>query len=117
MGDLINTFTLVLVSSFVSIVIGIPLGIWMAKNNTVKQVINPILDFMQTMPAFVYLIPAVAFFGIGIVPGYLLLLFSLCLQLFALPILLFVKFRQSWLKQQTLSAAHLDKNYSKLSCL
>lgn len=68
-GDLINTFTLVLVSSFVSIVIGIPLGIWMAKNNTVKQVINPILDFMQTMPAFVYLIPAVAFFGIGIVPG------------------------------------------------
>ncbi|MGT2924193.1 ABC transporter permease/substrate binding protein [Streptococcus caviae] len=68
-GDLINTFTLVLVSSFVSIVIGIPLGIWMAKNNTVKQVINPVLDFMQTMPAFVYLIPAVAFFGIGIVPG------------------------------------------------
>lgn len=67
--DLINTFTLVLVSSFVSIVIGIPLGIWMAKNNTVKQIINPILDFMQTMPAFVYLIPAVAFFGIGIVPG------------------------------------------------
>ena len=67
--DLVNTFTLVLVSSFISIVIGIPLGIWMAKNNTVKQIINPILDFMQTMPAFVYLIPAVAFFGIGIVPG------------------------------------------------
>ncbi|EHJ52024.1 ABC transporter permease/substrate binding protein [Streptococcus macacae] len=67
--DLINTFTLVLVSSFVSIVIGIPLGIWMAKNNTVKQIINPILDFMQTMPAFVYLIPSVAFFGIGIIPG------------------------------------------------
>ena len=67
--DLINTFTLVLVSSFVSIIIGIPLGIWMAKSNTVKQIINPILDFMQTMPAFVYLIPAVAFFGIGIVPG------------------------------------------------
>lgn len=67
--DLINTFTLVLVASIVSIIIGIPLGIWMAKKDTVKQIVNPILDFMQTMPAFVYLIPAVAFFGIGIVPG------------------------------------------------
>ena len=67
--DLMNTFTLVLVSSLISIIIGIPLGIWMAKNDVVKQIINPILDFMQTMPAFVYLIPAVAFFGIGIVPG------------------------------------------------
>lgn len=68
-GDLINTFTLVLLSSLISILIGIPLGIWMAKNETAKKVINPILDFMQTMPAFVYLIPAVAFFGIGMVPG------------------------------------------------
>ncbi|RXS47019.1 ABC transporter permease subunit, partial [Streptococcus pyogenes] len=41
----------------------------MAKNATVRQIVNPILDFMQTMPAFVYLIPAVAFFGIGMVPG------------------------------------------------
>ncbi|EHI74956.1 glycine betaine ABC transport system [Streptococcus criceti] len=68
-GDLINTFTLVLLSSLISILIGIPLGIWMAKSETAKKVINPILDFMQTMPAFVYLIPAVAFFGIGMVPG------------------------------------------------
>lgn len=66
---LINTFTLVLVASFISIIIGIPLGIWMAKSSTVRHIINPILDFMQTMPAFVYLIPAVAFFGIGMVPG------------------------------------------------
>ncbi|MGT2887963.1 ABC transporter permease/substrate binding protein [Streptococcus didelphis] len=66
---LMNTFTLVLVASLISIIIGIPLGIWMAKNATVRQVVNPILDFMQTMPAFVYLIPAVAFFGIGMVPG------------------------------------------------
>ncbi|MGT2929192.1 ABC transporter permease/substrate binding protein [Streptococcus dentasini] len=68
-GDLINTFTLVLLSSLISILIGIPLGIWMAKSENAKKVINPILDFMQTMPAFVYLIPAVAFFGIGMVPG------------------------------------------------
>ena len=67
--ELMNTLTLVLVASLISIVIGVPLGIWMAKNNTVKNIVNPILDFMQTMPAFVYLIPAVAFFGIGMVPG------------------------------------------------
>ncbi|HEP3017086.1 TPA: ABC transporter permease/substrate binding protein [Streptococcus pyogenes] len=67
--QLMNTFTLVLVASLISVLIGIPLGIWMAKNATVRQIANPILDFMQTMPAFVYLIPAVAFFGIGMVPG------------------------------------------------
>lgn len=67
--QLMNTFTLVLVASLISVLIGIPLGIWMAKNATVRQIVNPILDFMQTMPAFVYLIPAVAFFGIGMVPG------------------------------------------------
>lgn len=68
-AELINTFTLVLVASLISVLLGIPLGIWMAKSKTVHQVINPMLDLMQTMPAFVYLIPAVAFFGIGMVPG------------------------------------------------
>ena len=68
-SELMNTVTLVLVSSLVSIIIGVPLGIWSAKNKTVHNILKPILDFMQTMPAFVYLIPAVAFFGIGIVPG------------------------------------------------
>ncbi len=60
--ELMNTLTLVIAASLISIITGIPLGIWMAKNDTVKKIINPILDFMQTMPAFVYLIPAVAFF-------------------------------------------------------
>lgn len=68
-SDLMNTFTLVIISSLISVIIGVPLGIWMAKNETVNKIIQPILDFMQTMPAFVYLIPAVAFFGIGVVPG------------------------------------------------
>ncbi|MFD1672381.1 ABC transporter permease/substrate binding protein [Agrilactobacillus yilanensis] len=68
-ADLMNTITLVLLSSLLSIIIGVPLGIWMAKSNRARIVITPILDFMQTMPGFVYLIPAVAFFGIGIVPG------------------------------------------------
>ncbi|MEY8462375.1 ABC transporter permease/substrate binding protein [Streptococcus merionis] len=67
--DLMNTLSLVVVASILSVIIGIPLGIWMAKSNRVQQIVNPILDFMQTMPAFVYLIPAVAFFGIGMVPG------------------------------------------------
>ena len=67
--DLMSTVTLVLISSVVSIIIGIPLGILMAKSSKAQSIITPILDFMQTMPGFVYLIPAVAFFGIGMVPG------------------------------------------------
>jgi glycine betaine/proline transport system substrate-binding protein len=68
-NDLMNTVTLVLLSSLVSIIIGIPLGILMAKSEKAQSIVTPILDFMQTMPGFVYLIPAVAFFGIGMVPG------------------------------------------------
>src|SRR5699024_10790728 len=67
--DLINTVTLVIISSIVAIIIGVPLGILMSKSETIQKVIKPILDFMQTMPGFVYLIPAVAFFGVGMVPG------------------------------------------------
>lgn len=68
---LMYTISLVIVASLLSIVIGVPVGIWMAKNKWVYIIMSPILDFMQTMPAFVYLIPAVAFFGIGMVPGVL----------------------------------------------
>src|SRR5690606_10794504 len=67
--DLMNTVTLVLLASLLSVLIGIPIGIWMSKSKVANAAITPILDFMQTMPAFVYLIPAVAFFGIGMVPG------------------------------------------------
>lgn len=67
--QLINTFTLVLLASILSVIIGVPIGILMSKSNIATAIITPILDFMQTMPAFVYLIPAVAFFGIGMVPG------------------------------------------------
>ncbi|SDC77002.1 glycine betaine/proline transport system permease protein/glycine betaine/proline transport system substrate-binding protein [Terribacillus halophilus] len=66
---LIETFTLVLIASIICIIIGIPIGILMAKSKVAETIITPILDFMQTMPAFVYLIPAVAFFSIGVVPG------------------------------------------------
>ncbi|MFN7252704.1 MAG: ABC transporter permease [Anaerobacillus sp.] len=68
-NDMLLTLSLVLTSAGVSVIFGVPIGIWMAKNKTTENVITPILDFMQTMPAFVYLIPAVVFFGIGMVPG------------------------------------------------
>ncbi|MBH0228712.1 proline/glycine betaine ABC transporter permease [Halobacillus yeomjeoni] len=68
-AELMNTFTLVIFASLISVIIGVPFGIWMAKSKLAETILTPILDFMQTMPAFVYLIPAVAFFSIGMVPG------------------------------------------------
>ncbi|GEL38880.1 ABC-type proline glycine betaine transport system protein [Lacticaseibacillus paracasei subsp. tolerans DSM 20258] len=67
--DMTQTLTLVLTASLLAIVLGVPLGIWAAESKSVSAVVKPLMDFMQTMPAFVYLIPAVAFFGIGMVPG------------------------------------------------
>lgn len=67
--ELTFTFTLVMLASVLSILIGVPVGILMSKSKTADALLRPVLDFMQTMPAFVYLIPAVAFFGIGMVPG------------------------------------------------
>ncbi|WP_307067592.1 ABC transporter permease [Alkalibacillus filiformis] len=67
--ELMFTFTLVFYASLISVLVGIPVGILMSKSKLAENIITPVLDFMQTMPAFVYLIPAVAFFGIGMVPG------------------------------------------------
>lgn len=63
------TLALVLTSAIISILVGIPVGILCAQRDRVQYVVTPVLDFMQTMPAFVYLIPAVTFFGLGVVPG------------------------------------------------
>ncbi|MBP1325273.1 ABC-type proline/glycine betaine transport system permease subunit [Leucobacter exalbidus] len=68
-AEAMDTLALVLLASVISLLIAIPLGIWAARNDTASKVIRPILDFLQTMPAFVYLIPALMFFGIGVVPG------------------------------------------------
>src|SRR3954468_23477589 len=65
----IQTLAIVLLSGFFTILSGIPVGIWCAQSKTVQKVVTPTLDFMQTMPAFVYLIPSILFFGIGVVPG------------------------------------------------
>ena len=64
-----NTLSQVLVAVASSVVLAVPLGIWSGKSDRVHAVFKPILDTMQTMPQFVYLVPAVALFGVGRVPG------------------------------------------------
>jgi glycine betaine/proline transport system permease protein len=61
----VSTIALVLISTLIAMLIGLPLGIMSALNNPAYKIIMPILDVMQTMPAFVYLIPAIPFFGLG----------------------------------------------------
>ena len=63
------SLALVLVASIIALAIGIPLGVWAARNDRVSATVRPVLDFMQTMPAFVYLIPVVVIFRAGVVPG------------------------------------------------
>jgi|GEM_PF-10243 len=64
-----QTLAQVLVASVITIVIAVPLGIWAARSRWGNAVLRPVLDLMQTMPAFVYLIPGIFFFGTGIVPA------------------------------------------------
>ena len=64
-----ESLALVVVAASIAIAVSVPLGIWAASSSTVSVVLRPILDFMQTMPAFVYLIPAILLFRVGIVPG------------------------------------------------
>jgi glycine betaine/proline transport system substrate-binding protein len=66
---LIETFALVLVATVFSIVIGIPIGILAARGHWLRRILTPILDVMQTLPSFVYLIPVLMFFGLGKVPA------------------------------------------------
>ena len=66
---LIDTFALLIVSVLVTVVVGIPIGIAMSGSKILRKIITPILDVMQTMPSFVYLIPVLMLFGIGKVPA------------------------------------------------
>lgn len=68
-GPAMETLGLVLVSSVLAVLIGIPLGVLAARNQHVSRVVRPVLDLMQTLPAFVYLVPVIVFFNIGVVPG------------------------------------------------
>jgi glycine betaine/proline transport system permease protein len=67
--DTMRTVSMIFVCTVLSIAIGIPMGIMMARSDRLQRIINPILDVMQTMPSFVYLIPVVMLLGIGKVPG------------------------------------------------
>lgn len=69
--DTMKTIAMTFVCTLLSIVIGIPIGIAMSRSNRLQSLISPILDVMQTMPSFVYLIPVVMLLGIGKVPGLL----------------------------------------------
>ena len=68
-NETMQTLALVLSSTIIALIMGLPLGIWSANSKRCDKILHPILDLMQTMPAFVYLIPAVLFFGLGTVPG------------------------------------------------
>ncbi|MEL7290480.1 MAG: glycine betaine/L-proline ABC transporter permease ProW [Pseudomonadota bacterium] len=74
-----TTLALVMTSVFFCLLIGLPLGIWLARSDTAAKFVRPILDAMQTTPAFVYLVPIVMLFGIGNVPGVVVTI------IFALP--------------------------------
>jgi glycine betaine/proline transport system permease protein len=76
---MMETLSLVIASTLMAMIIGLPLGIAMARKDSVAAIVRPILDLMQTMPAFVYLIPAAMFFGLGAVPG------AIATVIFAMP--------------------------------
>ncbi len=73
------TLGLTLSATVISLIFGVPLGIWCARSNAINAIVRPVLDFMQTMPAFVYLIPAAMLFGLGRVPG------TIATVIFAMP--------------------------------
>ncbi|WP_170006271.1 ABC transporter permease [Bacillus fonticola] len=67
--EMIQTLSIVLASVLLSIILGVPLGILASQSELFSKITTPVLDFMQTMPSFVYLIPTIIFFGSGVVPG------------------------------------------------
>ncbi len=67
--NMMRTLAIIFVSTLIAIAIGIPLGIAMSRSDRVQSILTPILDVMQTMPIFVYLIPVVMLFGLGKIPG------------------------------------------------
>ncbi len=68
-SNAMDSLALVILAAVVAIAIAVPLGIWAARSDRVSAILRPVLDFLQTMPAFVYLIPAMLIFGVGPVPG------------------------------------------------
>ncbi|MFI1538043.1 ABC transporter permease/substrate binding protein [Streptomyces anandii] len=67
--DAMITLALVLVATLIALVVSVPVGIWAARSDRVSALVRPVLDFMQTLPAMIYLIPAILFFGTGASAG------------------------------------------------
>lgn len=67
--DTMKTLSMILVATLLTIILGLPTGILLSRSNRLERVVNPVLDVMQTLPSFVYLIPVVMLLGIGRVPG------------------------------------------------
>jgi len=68
-APMISTVTMIATATLLCLTIGIPLGVWMSRSDRAQSMITPVLDIMQTIPSFVYLIPVVMLLGIGKVPG------------------------------------------------
>ncbi|GAA2031998.1 hypothetical protein GCM10009720_10330 [Yaniella flava] len=64
-----STLSLVVIATLIAVIIAIPLGILAAKSQVASKILRPVMDFMQTMPPMVYLIPALVIFRVGVVPG------------------------------------------------
>jgi glycine betaine/proline transport system permease protein len=67
--ETVQTIVLVVAATAASMAIGVPVGIWAAHNERMYRILHPVLDLMQTMPTFVYLIPVLVLFGLGVAPG------------------------------------------------
>ena len=65
----VSTLSLVLVATIMALAVGVPVGVWAARSDRVSAAVRPVLDFMQTLPAMIYLIPAILFFGSGAPAG------------------------------------------------
>jgi glycine betaine/proline transport system permease protein len=68
-GEAMDSLALVVVAAALAVLLGVPIGIWASRSSVVSSAVKPVLDFMQTMPSFIYLLLAVLFFRIGVVPG------------------------------------------------
>jgi len=67
--QMIQTLALVMVATMISVLLGIPIGIWSARSANLRRLLLPLMDVMQTMPGFVYLVPVLMLFGLGKVPA------------------------------------------------
>ncbi|TKT77388.1 choline ABC transporter permease subunit [Aquamicrobium sp. LC103] len=85
--ETVETLVLVVAAATVSMALGVPIGIWAAHNERVYRFLQPILDLMQTLPTFVYLIPVLILFGLGVAPGLIVTI------IFAMP----APIRLTWL--------------------